>query len=410
MPTLGLARGVALYIGALVGPGLLFVPALAQRTAGPATIVAWLVLLVLCVPLAATFAGLAIRFPVAEGLAAYARAGFGERAGEVIGIWFLATVTVGIPANVMIGGLYVSDISGGALGALPAAVVIWVGVLAANAAGLRWSSGFQLLLSLAVIALVGGAVFVAVPARITHAWTPFAPHGFGAVGTAAAELIWMFAGWETMAQMAGEFRKPKRDLPRAAALTLALIAVLYVGVALANTVVLGDDHSAVSLSDLIGIAFGRPGRALSAAVAVALTAGASNVYVGSAAKLASALAQARVLPGWFADHAARTIPRAPLVLQALTGAGFLAALGAGVLGLDPLIRATAACTICVYVLALASAARILSGRLRVAALVALAMCAVVTVFSAFYLLIPALTALVALAASRWRARARTAVV
>ena len=51
-------RGAALYVGALIGPGLLLVPALAARSAGPASILAWAALLVLSVPLAVTFAAL----------------------------------------------------------------------------------------------------------------------------------------------------------------------------------------------------------------------------------------------------------------------------------------------------------------------------------------------------------------
>ena len=36
-----MTRGAALYVGALIGPGLLLVPSLATQAAGPATIVAW---------------------------------------------------------------------------------------------------------------------------------------------------------------------------------------------------------------------------------------------------------------------------------------------------------------------------------------------------------------------------------
>src|SRR6185369_16717143 len=60
-------RGAALYVGALIGPGLLLVPALAARAAGPASIVAWIALLLLSAPLAITFAALGVRHPVAGG-------------------------------------------------------------------------------------------------------------------------------------------------------------------------------------------------------------------------------------------------------------------------------------------------------------------------------------------------------
>ena len=73
----------ALYVGAVLGPGVLLIPALAAEAAGPASIVAWAALLLLSVPLAVTFAALGVRHPEAGGTAAYARAGFGPRAGAI---------------------------------------------------------------------------------------------------------------------------------------------------------------------------------------------------------------------------------------------------------------------------------------------------------------------------------------
>ena len=49
---LSVPRGAALYIGALIGPGLLLVPSLAAQEAGPVSILAWAGLLVLSAPLA----------------------------------------------------------------------------------------------------------------------------------------------------------------------------------------------------------------------------------------------------------------------------------------------------------------------------------------------------------------------
>ena len=56
---------IALYVGAVLGPGVLFIPAVAAREAGPASIIAWAGLLALSIPLAATFAALGTRQPEA---------------------------------------------------------------------------------------------------------------------------------------------------------------------------------------------------------------------------------------------------------------------------------------------------------------------------------------------------------
>src|ERR671930_1843497 len=106
---LSVPRGAALYIGALIGPGLLLVPSLAADAAGPASIVAWAALLVLSAPLAVTFAALGIRHPVAGGVSTYVREAFGDAASAVTGTWFMTAVLFGGPAVALIGGYYVAD-------------------------------------------------------------------------------------------------------------------------------------------------------------------------------------------------------------------------------------------------------------------------------------------------------------
>src|SRR4051794_4298363 len=102
----------ALYVGAVLGPGLLIVPALATEAAGPASLLAWVLLLILSAPLAATFAALGVRYPEAGGAAAYVRAAFGRRGGAVTGWWFLSGVVIGAPAVALAGGFYVAELLG----------------------------------------------------------------------------------------------------------------------------------------------------------------------------------------------------------------------------------------------------------------------------------------------------------
>src|SRR5919198_4258736 len=243
---LSVPRGAALYIGALIGPGLLLVPALAAEAAGPASVLAWALLLVLSAPLAITFAALGVRHPVAGGVSAYVRAAFGETAAAVTGVWFLTAVVFGGPAVALIGGYYVADLTdSGTAVAVAVALAMYGCVLIANIVGLRVSSGFQLALSAVLVGVVAVAVAVALPTHATDNWTPFAPHGWWAVGTAANILIWLFIGWEAMAQLAGDFRDPGRELPRAMALAFGVITALYAGLAVATIVVTAGSGSRV---------------------------------------------------------------------------------------------------------------------------------------------------------------------
>src|SRR5437764_1112275 len=278
--SLGVVRGAALYVGALIGPGVLLVPALAAQAAGAASIVAWTALLVLSAPLAITFAALGVRHPVAGGVSAYVREGFGDAAAAVTGGWFLAAVFLGAPAVALIGGYYVADLTGsGTVVAAAVGLAMFATVLSANALGLRMSSGFQLLLASVLIALLAIAVSVALPSHATDHWHPFAPHGWWAVGTAANILVWLFVGWEAVAQLAGEFRDPAHDLPRSMALAFGIVSFLYVGLGVATVGVTSGTHSRVPLADLISVGFGRAGRDATAVLAVALTMGTLTVYL-----------------------------------------------------------------------------------------------------------------------------------
>ena len=399
--TLGVWRGAALYVGALIGPGVLLVPSLAAQAAGPASIVAFGGLLVLSAPLAVTFAALGVRHPVAGGVAAYVEEGLGSAAAAVTGAWFLGAVFLGAPAVSLIGGYYVADLTGsGTAVAASVGLAMFGVVLAANVLGLRVSSAFQVVLSSVLTGVIVVAILVALPARAGQNWTPFAPHGWLAVGTAASILMWMFFGWEAVAQLAGDFRRPAHDLPRAMAVAFGVIAVVYVGLAAATIAVTSGSGSKVPLADLMAVGLGRGGRDATAVLAVALTMGTMNVYMGGSAKLAATLADGGALPAWLGRGAPRSVPRRPLAAIALGGTVMLAALIAGLWSTGALVRSTSACFVAVYVLALASASRILDGRARACAAVALALTLVVAGFTTIYLLVPAGIALVTLVLRR----------
>src|SRR5262249_39623471 len=100
-------RGAALYIGAILGPGLLLLPGLAAAEAGPASIIAWIALLGLSGLFAAVFSALGRHNQSAGGVIGYVTAGLGARAGRAVGWMFLAGVVAAAPVAGLIGTGYV---------------------------------------------------------------------------------------------------------------------------------------------------------------------------------------------------------------------------------------------------------------------------------------------------------------
>jgi amino acid efflux transporter len=380
---LGVFRGSALYIGALVGPGLLLAPALAVQAAGAASIVAWAALLALSAPLALTFAALGVRHPVAGGVSAYVRDGLGDAAAAVTGGWFLVDLTGSGTAVASLVGL-----------------AMFVTVVAANLVGLRVSSGFQLALAAVLVVVMAIGLAVALPSRARDNWTPFAPHGWWAVGTAASILVWLFVGWEAVAQLAADFRRPASDLPHAIGVAFTVVTVIYGGLAVATIGVTAGTASRVPLADLMAVGFGGVGRNATAVLAAALTMGTMNVYLGGAAKLAASLAADDVLPAWLAGGGGRSVPRRPLIAIAVIAGAVLLGLLAGVSTTTDLVRATSALFITVYLLAIVSAIRVLGGHARLAAIASLGGILGLAACSTAFLAVPLVAAAIALALRR----------
>lgn len=362
---IGLLQGVALYTGAVLGTGVLALPALAARQAGPASLLAWAGLVLLSVPLASTFAALAGRYPDAGGVATFAARAFGPRWATVTGWWFYCSVPVGVPVLGLFGGAYVAAATGGGrTTALAVAAALVAVAVAANWVGLRLSGRLQLTLAALLAALLTAAIAASAPhARAANLY-PFAPHGWLAVGGAATLLVWSFAGWEAVTHLAAEFADPVRDLRRATAAALALIGALYLGLAAASVLVLGPrlDQVDAPLAVLLTRGLGGSIRVgtIAAVVAVVVTLGTMNAYVASAARLGAALGRDGALPGWLARGGqAGEVPRRSLAtVAALTG---LVLAGLVVTGADvhPLVLATTSCLAAIYTVGCAAGVRLL---------------------------------------------------
>jgi amino acid efflux transporter len=299
MSKLTVSQGTALSVGAVLGTGVISMPAMAAAVGGPASLLAWLALILLSAPLAWTFAALGARYPDGGGISTYARLAFGPRAAAAIGWCFYFAVPLGAPAAAAFAGGYVADVLGGGRATvLGTFVLVMAVVFGMNWFGLRVSGRAQLILTGVLATLLLVTVISALPhARLANL-TPFAPHGWSGVGAAAAVLVWGFAGWEAVSSLSAEYRDPRRDVPRATAVAVFVVGALYLAVAATSVLVLGPalGSSSAPLADLLAVGVGGPVRAITAVVAVLLTIGAVNAYLAGASRLGVALARDGALP------------------------------------------------------------------------------------------------------------------
>lgn len=363
-----------MYVGAVLGPGVLVLPALANEAAGPASVLAWVALLALSVPVAVSFARLGERHR--GGVVGFVRTAFGPRAARPVAWWFyLVGVPFGVLGGALVGGRYVAHALGGGDPAV-IGIVLLAAAFAANYAGVRVSAGVQVLLVGLLAVLLAVAVAVNVPAVSRDDFEPFAPHGWLAVGHAAVVLFFAFSGWEAAGNLADEFTDPRRATRR----TLVVVTVLYLGLAVTTAGTTSD----VPLADLLERAFGPSARVVTAVAAALLAFGAINTYLAGGARLGGR--------------------------HGLTGLLVLCAVLTGVtllrhVELDVLMGVASTTLAVVTAAGLAAAVKLL--RSRTAAL-ALGCTALVVAFSGALLLVPLVVGVAALVGTRVSARVASA--
>jgi amino acid transporter len=109
-------------------------------------------------------------------------------------------------------------------------------------------AGFFFAFELTVLLVVSIAVLIKNGGHLSS--VPFQPskvlHGFSGLGLAFPLSVYLFIGWENSAALAEETTKPRRNVPRAVFLSIALMAVLYLLVAYAT--VSGFHYNATALT------------------------------------------------------------------------------------------------------------------------------------------------------------------
>lgn len=413
---LGWPEGAALTIAAVLGSGVLYLPALSANLAGPGALIAWIGMGLLCIPFATTMMQLSLRHPDAGGIATFAADAFGPAGRTVAGWLYLGTMPIAAPVAALIGVRYIwavlpltpLETALGALALFSLAIVLnWLGVaLSGRAAGM-------------IVAIIAALLVVSVAANAWRvhlaAFEPFLPHGLAPVGLAAALLYWAFVGWEAIAHYAEEFRDPERDLRRSLAVSIVVIVVLYLAVVVVTigARAYGNAQTGDSLAVLMGAAFGPAGRVVMAVLALLICYGTIHTYVGSFARLIYAQARSGQFPAYFGQVNPKTgTPTRALAWLLVMYVVVLAADVVAGLPLEGLLAWASGMFIALYVISMAAGLRLLVGvARRLQAAIGLVVSVLMLAFLGVAALLPFAVAAVALLWHGRRAAAqRTASV
>jgi amino acid transporter len=256
----GLVRAVgpwglaASIVNIVVGAGIFAVPGALAACIGPYAPLAFLVCAVAIGSVAICFAEGGSRIPTSGGAYGYVDAAFGPLAGYIAGtlLWF---------GNVLACGSVAAALADVAVSALPpqftvpahAAVIIGVigGIALINIGGVV--HGARLVGAATVLKLIPLAIFIIAGVGAVHSanFLPTARPGTAGLGRALILALFAFSGMETPLSASGEVAQPARTIPRALAMAMLSVALLYIAIQVIAQGILGDSlaHSTVPLAD-----------------------------------------------------------------------------------------------------------------------------------------------------------------
>lgn len=387
-------EGVFMYIGSVLGSGILVIPAIAANIAGPASLVTWLLLSLLTYPMAYTFSVLASSYPDAGGLSTLVKRALGWSMGTIAGWLFFFSFLVSAPIVALIASSYVIMTIGLSSTLLyPIAFLFMTFAIMINVMGIEIGSKTEFLVLGAVLLLLFAAVALTLPHVQLNNFTPFAPKGWFAVGTVGVIIFWSFVGYENVPHMSEEFKNPTRDFQLSIALSVAVIGLLYVLTSLA-TIGTGI-YLNRSLYAPVAVMFSRSLGTGSAPVILFLALTTSYVtltaYSIGASRLVYALARDRSLPSFLFKLNKQAVPARALAILFMGSSAFLVLDAFLNARLDQLFLLSGAAFITLYIIGSWAAVKLLQNRgdrLRVFPYISLIVSVIVFAFVGEYVLFP----------------------
>ena len=318
--TVALAAGI---VNITIGGGIFRLPSLVAASLGPAAPIAYLVcaaamgLIVLCM------ADAGRRVPLTGGPYAYVGSAFGPYAGFVSGVllWMLGSFAGAAVTTVLAGsiGLLVPGLSGRmAPVTMVAALLFWTLV---NIRGV--SLGARLNTTVTVAKLLPLLLLVVAGPFFVHAanlqWTSAPPAA--TVARTSLILIFAFAGIECALVPSGEVRNSQRSVPRAIAIAMLGVTVLYITLQIVAQGILGNQLASATvapLADAAGLSLGSWAQSLLLAGAAISMFGNLGGMVLAMPRMVYAMALDGALPrGLAAVHPRYLTPHRAIVLQSL---------------------------------------------------------------------------------------------
>lgn len=325
--TMGFFTALSTVMGTVIGAGVFFKAASVAEVTGSVSLhmFSWFLGGVISVCAGLTGAELAAAIPETGGMVKYIERTYGKTAAFLLG-W--AQVVIYFPANVaalsiIFGTQFVNlfDLSQSMI--VPVAILAAVTILLINLLGSKIGGAFQSitlvckLIPLFVIVLFGlfrsgGVDFQLFPVVAGKDLSLFSALGAGLLAT-----MFAYDGWIHVGNIAGELKRPAKDLPKAISMGIIGIMIVYL---LVNAVFLktasiegisGNSNAASEVATMIFGGFG--GKLVTIGILISVY-GTINGYTLTGMRLPYVMAQENRLP--FSKHLGKLTERTNVPLSA----------------------------------------------------------------------------------------------
>ncbi|KAB8192844.1 amino acid permease [Nonomuraea phyllanthi] len=366
--TMSLWQLTLFSVGATLGTGIFVVLGQAVPKAGPAVVLAFVLAAITALFSALSYAELAGTIPVSGSSYSYAYATLGELVAWVCGWCLMLEYAVSVAAVAVGWGEYLNAFLRSLLGVtLPDAitrspgqggvvnvaailiVLLATWLLLYGASESATANAVLVLIKIVVLLFFCAVAFTAFRSRNL---APFAPMGVAGIAGAASQVFFSYIGFDAASTAGEEARNPRRDLPLAIILSLAVVTAVYVLVALAAVgampwTAFDAERTEAGLARIADLAAGAswPGLAVSFGAVIAIASVVLTVIYGQT-RILFAMSRDGLVPRVFQRIGGR---RQVPVANTLLVAAFISVL-AGLVPLGRLAEATSIGTLFAFTL------------------------------------------------------------
>lgn len=410
--TITIKKGTALYVGAVLGSGILILPGMTASVAEGNAIVSWLVMISLSIPLAFTFAFLSIEYPSAGGIATFSEKVFGKNIGAIIGWSFFIAGSVGQIVVSMTGGMYIVKVFAlSSYFTYVIALLILSISIGFNLYGLKMSGLFQVCIGVLTFFILIVTIISSLPyIEMKNINIHFSMHEINPILNASLLIFWSFFGWEAIASLAPEFKTPrKRNVIFSTGFAIIIIGILYIGIALSvigtkSYHINADNTTALVLviKQTLGVQFAW----VIGFVAFIICLGTTNAFIASMGRLGYSLGKEEIAPRYLAHiNEKRENPT-----NAVKVVGCIAIIGLLIsfvfqISIENIVLIPNSLGIITYIVGAAAGMKLIKNKLgKVFSVVAFTCCIVVYPFIGGVILIPLAVSFICLCYLRFRNR------